>query len=85
VAQSRRIETLGTHGACPLCPDRYQIRPTRLNVAEYQKATLARLFDHLVGAQQEAYIPFRRLLWCSTCVIVGSTLVVYDMASISGE
>jgi hypothetical protein len=55
VAQSRRIETLGTRGACPLCPDRYQIRPTRLNVAECQKATLARLFDHLVGAQQEAY------------------------------
>src|SRR6266568_8303082 len=26
-------------------------------------------------------IPFRRLLWCSTCVIVGSTSVVYDMAS----
>jgi hypothetical protein len=47
----------------------------------YQKATLARLFDHLVGAQQEAYIPFRHLLWCSTCVIVGSTSVVYDMAS----
>ncbi len=26
-------------------------------------------------------IPFRRLLWCSTCVIVGSTSVVNDMAS----
>jgi hypothetical protein len=33
------------------------------------------LFDHLVGAR-EGIVPFRRLLWCSTCVIVGSTPAV---------
>jgi hypothetical protein len=45
-------------------------------VTKSQLQTSCRSFDHLVGAQHGGIVPFCRLLWCSTCVVVGSTPAV---------